>query len=255
MSQVKLKVVVSTYNAMPYLARCLRSIAQQRASFDVVVVDDASTQPGQKEWIAHVCKKEGWRPLFRQQQLGPLASRVAGIAAHDPKPDDVIVLIDGDDWLIGDRVFEKIGAVYERGGVDLTYGQHIEYPRGHVGGRGDQRGSRPCSKRVIEQGSYRQQPFDWFHPWTFRYRLWAAIHDIDLRGADGEYVTTATDSAFLFPLLELSGQRKHCFSNDILYVHNRDNPINESKVVGSAQGMMELFFRSKTPYLPLRDSK
>lgn len=235
MSLIRLKVVVSTYNALPYLERCLRSIERQRyRHFDLCVVDDCSTQAGQRELIKHICSRNGWSMIFQEKRGGPLASRVCGIASFNASPDDIFFLVDGDDWLYDDKVFGKVAAVYRSGRYDLTYGQHIEYPRMQLGGKKPQLGSKPTPRRVVRNRSYRSHRMSWFHPWTFRYFLWQSICDSDLRDLRGEYFRTATDFAFFYPLLEMAGKRVYCFS-DLLYVHNRDNPINESKVVGVAQ--------------------
>lgn len=252
MQKVRFKVVVSTYNAMPYLERCLRSIAcQSYPFFDLCIVDDSSTQVGQQELIGYFCAKYGWTPLFQPKRLGPLHSRVVGIRHFNCDPDEILFLIDGDDWLYDNFVFEKVAAIYETGRYDLTYGQHLEYPRYRLGGVPPLTASVPIRRKVVRERSFRKTPLSAFHPWTFRHFLWASIEDADLRAEGGEYFKAGTDFAFIFPLLEMVGDR-FCPISDLLYVHNRDNIINESKVIPLSQGVIEVYIRLKEPY-PVHD--
>ena len=50
----------------------------------------------------------------------------------DASDDDVIVSLDGDDWLANDYVLKKLNEVYEREDCWLTYGSYIEYPGGRT---------------------------------------------------------------------------------------------------------------------------
>ena len=54
----------------------------------------------------------------------------------------------------------------------------------------------------------------------------------------------------MFPLLELAGSKTH-FIDEILYVYNRDNPLNVDKLNHDIQLKMEQKIRGMKKYSPL----
>ena len=72
-----------------------------------------------------VCMKymRGIRPIRNiknDTNIGPLASRIIGINKLNCSDDDIIFLIDGDDWLIHDNVFQYIVDIYQKEDILLT---------------------------------------------------------------------------------------------------------------------------------------
>ena len=58
------------------------------------------------------------------------------------------------------------------------------------------------------------------------------------------------DLAWMIPLVELAGKKSHYIA-DILYVYNRENPLNCDKVKHSQQLLTEQTVRSMARYNPL----
>jgi len=59
-SGLRFKVIVPFFNGLKYLKKCLESIASQTYSnYDVVVVDDASSEFGIKRYALDMCKQHG----------------------------------------------------------------------------------------------------------------------------------------------------------------------------------------------------
>jgi len=214
---------------MPWLRRTFDSIlSQSHTHFRVCVVDDCSTQPGQRPLIDHYCRKWGWTALFNDERVGCLANTAKAIEALECEPSDVIVTLDGDDWFAHTDVLATLDRVYESGGVELTYGQYMRYPsceRGHC---------RKVGRRVHKKMMYRDVPFRMSHLRSFLFSLWSKINDQDLRDSSGRYYTHATDTAFMYPMLEMSGTRSR-FLDEPLYIYNRDTPFNEDKCGKSMQ--------------------
>jgi glycosyltransferase involved in cell wall biosynthesis len=249
---MSLKVVVTTYNAMPYLRRCIDSIQMQTYSdFEVCIVDDASTQIGQRKYLDYVGRQTGWQILLHEENVGPLESRLHAVEALACQADDVVLLIDGDDWLYNNAVFGKIAALYETGRYDLTYGQHVAYPHAILGGTMPYfLASAPVPPEVGETRAFRQNPFYYFHLRTFRYFLWERIDDDDLRGPNGRYFRTMTDQAVVFPMIEMAFPRIYSFQEP-LYVYNIDTPWRECRTQGATMRATELYIRSRPPYSPI----
>ena len=105
-------------------------------------------------------------------------------------PEAVIVTLDADDALLGDRVLERLAAQYARG-ADVTVGSML---------RTDKAREYPvCFDRPRE----RRGGNVWQHLRSFRKRLFDAVPDEALR-LDGEYVDVANDWAFMLPIVEMA---------------------------------------------------
>ena len=246
---MRLKIVVPAYNSVDWIRKTLRSIAfQSHRDFDVCVLDDASTQTGQQEIIREFSETEGWQAVFREKNRGALANIVDGVKRLEPNDDDVIVLIDGDDWLFHDRVFGRLSQVYAAEPVTLTYGQYLSYPRCKVGS------SRPIDPEVVESKGFRKMRWRFSHLRTFKYLLWRQIRDEDLRDEDGSYFATAWDLALMFPMLEMAGHSIK-YLHDVLYVYNKANPINDDKVRRAEQLRTEKVIRARPVYPTLIDAR
>lgn len=89
-----LSVVIPTYNRKPILEKCLRALEQQQfdsASYEVVVVDDGSTDDT-VPWLQTSTEFPHVR-LFQQDHKGPAAARNLGV---EKAAGDTIIFIDSD---------------------------------------------------------------------------------------------------------------------------------------------------------------
>lgn len=249
MKEPKLKIVIPTYNAMPWLERCLESIADQSyKNFDVCVIDDASTDAKQAAFIKSFCEEQGWRAHFNEVNQGALHNIVKGINLLACEDEDVVIVIDGDDWLFNKWAFESIAETYTSPKVLLTYGQFVSYRTGSVGF------TRPLERKIIRRRAYRKHNWLYSQLRTFKYFLWRQVKDEDLRNEDGEYYRVAYDVAMMFPMLEMAGRCiKHV--SRILYVYNDHNPLNDHKLRRREQLQTELRLRTLPRYPVLQEAK
>lgn len=238
----KFKIIISAHNCLQWLPCCLHSIAAQNyRNFDLTILDDASTEPGLWEWMEWTCRKQGWLAMRSEEHLGPLGGLAVATKAANCDEEDVIVHIDGDDWLAHNDVLGFLDSIYSRGGIDLTYGQFINYPSGTLGYTGK------YSKKTIRDRSYRKDLTRWGHLRTFKAFLWNAIPDSDLRTPAGDYIRFAADHLFMDAMLEMVGERFHVV-DEILYVYNQTNPLSETSVRKTATFAMLVYIKSLPPY-------
>jgi glycosyltransferase involved in cell wall biosynthesis len=227
------RIVVPAFRAGPWIARTVRSIRRQRHTrFTCLVLDDASPDDTYERAVRAAAGDARIRVERTPERRGAMANWVAGIAAVLEDDDDVIVNVDGDDWLAHDRVLERLSGVYADPEVWLTYGSHRRWKDKllHRLGLKVRRGiARPYPDAVLQARDFREHEFVATHLRTFRGFLWKAIQDEDLREASGRYVQTACDLAFMFPMLEMAGAEHVCYLHEMLYVYNNSNPLNDHR--------------------------
>lgn len=245
----RFKIVVPSFNSIDYLSKTLHSIEiQSDKDFDVCVIDDGSTVKGQREIITDFCVRNGWKSLFNEKNRGALYGMVQAIPMLDCQDDDVIVVVDGDDWLAHGDVLKKLRQVYTENDVYLTWGQCEIYP----GGKTAVNYAQPVPEMVIQQKLYRDIPFVFWHIGTFKYFLWKHLEDNDLRDEDGEYLMLMKDKATLYPMLEMAGEKIR-FIEETLYIYNMENPLNDyANTLPEEHKRVDALIRGKKRYSTLK---
>lgn len=243
MSQ-RFQIVVPSFNSVDYLPRTLKSIEDQDYdNLQVCVVDDASSLEAHREIVRSFCEKNDWHAIYHKKNTGALYSLIDGIQELAPADDDVIIVVDGDDWLKHDQVLQRLAEHYSDGETLITWGQYEIYPKAWL----PVRYAEPVTQEVIEKNLWRDQPWIFWHPHTFKYKVWKEIHSDDFKDSEGEYFRVSGDQAFMFPMLEMAGQRSK-YIDEVLYVYNIDNPLNDFKINRPEQAEATAYIRSQKRY-------
>ncbi len=224
---LRFKVIIPAYNTERWILKTLESIeAQEYRNFDVCIVDDSVGNEKQRTIIRDFCeshnsKENSWKYIFNIERRLAMHNIVSGIENIGCKDNDVIVNIDGDDWLYGKSVFNRVKAEYDKG-VFMTYGQYISYPSMTIGH------CAPYSEQTIINRNFRRDTWLMSHLRTYKYFLFKNINKNDFKKS-GNYLEMAADLALMYPMAEMAGN-KISFISDILYVYNRENELNDDKV-------------------------
>ena len=160
-------------------------------------------------------------------------------AIHSCNNDEIVVLLDGDDWLFDNDVLQKINTFYASENIWLTHGRFIEYPNNNSSW------SQDFSNEVIRQNAFRQNRIP-THLKTFYSCLFKKIRLEDLL-YNGIFCPMTGDMAMMFPMIEMAGER-HAYSHEINYVYNVANPINDNKINPQLQRDMDAYIRTLPPY-------
>jgi hypothetical protein len=126
MSSLKVSIIIPLYNKAPYVRRALDSIAAQTFSdFEVIVIDDGSTDDGAAIVADYPDKR---CHLIRQANAGPGAARNTGIAHSQG---EFIAFLDADDEWLPTYLDESLRLLEQFGPkvASVTSG-YIEYPSG-----------------------------------------------------------------------------------------------------------------------------
>lgn len=254
---LKFLIVSASYQCVSWVDRCIGSVqAQTYPHFKHVLVDDCSSDGTLEKARAKVGNDSRFLMLGNTERCFPLANIVRATREAGGGADDVIVVLDGDDWLAHDRVLENLAKVYEQSEVWLTYGSHkLNYaPR-----RRDRwlrrivRGKTYAYPEVVaELAHYRYYDFIASHLRSYRRFLWDALRDEDLRDDDGGYYRAAADAATMWPMLEMATAQHWRFLSEVLYVYNNNHGLSENRP-GSRREQLRVAMtvRSKTRYAPL----
>lgn len=115
-SNIALSVVVPVYNVAPFLARCLDSLlAQTYANFEVILVDDGSTDESGTICDAYASKFRHSKVIHQQNQ-GLSGARNAGISAAEGS---YIGFIDSDDWVFP-AMLETLYEAAQKSNADIS---------------------------------------------------------------------------------------------------------------------------------------
>ncbi len=219
----RFKIVIPSFNSVDFLPKTLHSIEIQTfKNYDVCIIDDGSTMHEQRDLIQEFCARNHWSAIYHEKNSGALKGLVEAINGFNCQDDDVVVVIDGDDWLAHASSLERIHCAYSENDIYLTWGQCEIFPPGKT----PMKYAQPIPEMIIDQRLYRDIPFVFWHPGTFKYYLWKHIDDKDLRDINGEYFRIMKDKATLFPMLEMSGKKK-MHIDETLYIYNISNPLND----------------------------
>lgn len=244
---MKFVIVVALYNMEQWLEQTINSIrGQSYGNFRCFLGDDMSTDSS-AEVVANAIRNDPRFQLIRHREkkfsMGNIATLI-DIAR--PDDEDVIVLVDGDDYLAHPDVLQKLADIYKECDCWMTHGSY----RGIQASEKDPI-CKPYPPEILENGSFRQVKWRASHLKTFKYKLWKRIRPdaftiteeefnrarwrafwsgkirtwlnwlkirhTDLIDPSGRYIRRCDDKAFTFPMLEMAGP-KVCFIDEIFYI-------------------------------------
>jgi glycosyltransferase involved in cell wall biosynthesis len=238
---MKIKIVVPVYNAQEWITDCIESIlAQKYKNFECICIDDASTD-STKKILSKINLDERFTIIHNEYNKGALSNTVMGfdVLKSKDEPESILIVVDGDDKLANENVFNIILKAYSiKKDCLLTYGNYIDFPSGSPG---------ICKKfpdEVISSRSYREFPYVSSHLRTFKSKLWYKLDKSCLIDPNtNEYFKVTGDLAHMIPLLEMAGDR-FIFIPQILYLYNRINPISDGYIKLKEQWSVDQYVRT-----------
>lgn len=244
---MRLKIIVNCGPCQDVIAKCLRSIRLQTYPHweAFVTVDPCGDDTGARALdIARADPRIAVRcNAVRQYAMQNL---VEGIRRSNARPDDVIVILDGDDWFLTDKALAVIAATYRRFDCWMTYGSWV--------------GDRPRADGRLHGRwpAYRPGTTDFRHTrWlgtavrTWKKWLWDLLDDRDLRDDDGRYFRVTEDQFTMIPMFEMSGTDRARHIPMALMVYNISNPYACGKHMMAEMTRNGHLLERRRPYLRL----
>lgn len=241
MSGPTFAIVVPSYNNASWVSNNLRSLAEQTyTNFHLYYIDDASTDDT-KELAELFLEQPGLAGKYtlisnsvRAGALANIYNTVTGLEPHT-----VVVGLDGDDWLAHPKVLERVAEVYKDPNVWMSYGSFESDPPGY-------KFDKPTG-----MAPHRKERGNWLVPLrTYYAKLFQHIKKEDLQ-LDGSFFMTTSDIAYMFPMIEMAMNGHYRFIDELLYIYNIKNPINDFRINRPEQNEIRLLIESKEPYAPL----
>jgi hypothetical protein len=139
--------------------------------------------------------------------------------------EDIVSIVDGDDWLAHSNAFERVLQEYKEKGCWVTYGTYAcsDGQTGHC--------THPLSEQHLESEKrgrgFREAPWVFSHFFTAKAFLWKQVErtilNFDGKIEDGG----APDQIFNIPIAEMASSKRISHISDILYIYNNQSALNE----------------------------
>ena len=243
-----IKIITPFYNPGEFLETCVNTLMSQKYdNFKVLFVDDCSTD-GSFDKLPHDNEKA---VVIKNETRKTALENIHDAIVNHCDPDDIVVLVDGDDWLPNKNVLSYINDFYNQNNCWIMYGQ-ANWTDGRRG--------FASAYSAEEFKNIRKSPFRVSHLRTFRAGLYQKIKEQDsefscMKDSSGGFYKMTYDVAIMFPILEMAGVEKVAFNDTILYIYNRNNPISDDKVNQQLQWDIHTEISNKKSFNKIEDYK
>ena len=233
-------IVIPAYNCEPWVEKNLKSaINQDYSNYDVVYIDDASTDSTLDRAKAVLASSSTSYSLIKNEVNRKALPNLYD-AVYQSQEGTIIVALDGDDWLLNNNVLTYLNEVYDQHDPWITAGSYIDNYQGII--------HRPKVDNHFWQGIIRQKEWSLSHLRTFRRELFTKIELKDFLDLDGSFFKYTWDRVIMYPMVEMAGQQKFHAILKPLYVYNRLNPISVDRVHRKDQLRIEQLISRKETY-------
>ena len=252
-SEKPIVVVIPSYNNQSYYKKNLQSVFQQQYNnYRIIYLNDASTDKTLQNVQKYIqqCKQQHRVTIINNtKNMGALYNHYT--AAHLCQDHEIIINLDGDDFLKHKHVLSRVNKAYQDPNIWMTYGQfeHLYYSKAKGGFYTKPGSCKQIPKNIAHLNIYREYGWCSSHLRTFYAGLFKHIKLQDLL-EDSSFYRSACDMAIMYPMLELSGG-KFTFINEILYTYNCLNPNNVFRTNVKKQLRNSFVIRGKKKYTPI----
>jgi cellulose synthase/poly-beta-1,6-N-acetylglucosamine synthase-like glycosyltransferase len=144
-------VVIPSYNNELYVQRNLESVFfQEYKNYRVIYIDDCSTDKTYEK-ASQIAEGISVKIQIIRNKTNKKALHNLFDVIHSLRDDEIVLLLDGDDWLSHTNVLRELNCYYNDPNVWLTYGQYVTYPDYEIGICRE-----PIFKRYLKNGNLRK---------------------------------------------------------------------------------------------------
>ena len=218
-----IKIIVPFYNAANFIEKnMLSTLTQKYENFKVIFIDDASTDNSWKK----LPLDDPRAICIRNEENVTALPNIHKAIMEYCEPNDIVVLLDGDDWFPNNKVLKYINEFYCHTDCWIMYGQ-ATWSTGQKGFA-----SAYSPEKFLH---LRKTAFKISHIRTFRAGLYQKIKEQDpdfscMKDKDKKWYKMTYDVAIMFPIMEMAGLDKIRYNDKPLYIYNFENPISDHRV-------------------------
>jgi hypothetical protein len=197
-------VIVCGYKCEEYFGRCLDSLKMQTfQDFKLTCGLIGGTEDEERVFLVQ--------------------NTLECIYTRKPQPEDIIVLLDADDFLCDELALETIDNLYKNyPQYLLTYGSYVNLSTNERG---------KFSGPYEDGENFRTAPWRASHLKTFKFKLFDALPKVELQDEDGEFYKCCADRAMMIPMMEMAGHDRIRYVPTVTYCYNDMNPISVWKTM------------------------
>lgn len=230
MKQNKFKIIIPSYNNSEWLEYNIASVLNQTYdNYEVLYIDDASNDNTYDKALSIIKNDDRWKIIKREENKGGTYNYFFGEAIDFlNNDDDIIIHLDGDDWLFDNDVLKNLNEFYLEKDPWMTYGKFYCYTGSEeVAEAYPQNTEHP--EFIIKNKLFRKDEWRASHMRTYKTFLYKKLDLNDLYSKiDGKLFWHAADLAFQFPFLEMCPKEKVGVVNFPTYVYNQ-TPKNQER--------------------------
>ena len=240
-------IIISTvYNKEKWIGFNINSIKQQSyKNFTAIYAYDNSSDNTLEELDKHITKDDRFHIVFNRNQDSQISNFLYAYdymkSLNQIEPEDIIVEVDADDWLLHPFVFDYLNQAYQDPNIWMSYGHYIEYPSGKIGGH--------FNMYLPDDNNIRQNPFAYSHLKTYKAWLFDKVpREYLINPETGKYWNITADFAMCMPMVEMAGKDRIIRFDQPIYVYNSgDDSGSESKSRLEEQKRVEKLIRNLKP--------
>ena len=239
-----LKIVINCGLCEEFIGPCLQSLQMQTYFYwEAFVTIDRRGDRTYERAIEAAAGDPRITITRNRRRLYPMENLVRAIRRSNADPDDVIVVLDGDDWFITDRALERIAFEHADRDCWLTYGSWISNSREHPG-------RWPA---YAPGADFRSTPWLGTAVRTWKKWLFDLVDEEDLRDRDGRFFRIGEDVACMFPMLEMATTLRARHIEEPLLMYNRLSHHDPKRRLKNELLRNVEDLRSRRRYAPLLD--
>jgi glycosyltransferase involved in cell wall biosynthesis len=235
----KIIVISPFWNAAPYIAKCIESVASQDYdNYIHYLVDDCSDDGGvviAREAIDRLPSDLQKKFVLIKNQTrngSAVANQVTMIKNLDLDENDIVMLLDGDDSLANrNDIFTYYNELHQD--ADFVYGSSWSMVDNIP------LISQPYPPEIKDSKNYRNYRFNWNMPYThlrtYKAKLIKDIPESEFKDENGQWFKAGGDNSTFYNPLEQCDPARIFVNSDIVYNYNDINPLNDYKVNGNEQ--------------------
>ena len=211
MKNNRMIIIIPFRNVKDYINQCAMTIKNQKYKNWVAIFCDDESSDGTTN---NIPKDSRFKIRRNEKRITALPNIHYGIVDSNLQDEDVICILDGDDFLIRPDALDIINNLYQDETL-LTYGQYV-WPNGQIGH------CIPYTNQTFDKlrtGGYWAS-----HMRTFKYKLYKELLNQDpnlecYKDKNGNFYTITYDVAIMTPLMEIAGFEKVKFNPEPLYYY------------------------------------